>query len=156
MVTGELVFINDSMWQSQLSFELRFLGQPWIRFHMSVVTQFSMTIDRSIVTQVSLMISGSIGTQFLLRNPFVNNGFVFPIDFMSQLWTSFHCRFHTSVVTQFSTTIDRSTVTQVSLMISGSLVTQFSLMIPCVNDESVFASDFKSQRWISFCCRFHT
>ena len=51
---------------------------------MSVITQFSMAIDRSIVTQVSLMISGSIGTQFLLRNPFINDDFVSPIDFMSQ------------------------------------------------------------------------
>jgi hypothetical protein len=36
-----------------------------------------------------------------------------------------------------------------------SVVTRFSLAIPCVNEDSVFYTDFMRPPWISFRCRFH-
>jgi hypothetical protein len=128
-------------------FSTDFTRQPWIsmrcRFHPSTVTQFSKMISRSTVTHS-----------------------VFD-DSMRQTWIYFCYRFYASLVNSLKLSTPHVSchsylsgdfkVKSHSLFAGDfwSVVPQFSLTIPCVNDDSVFSTDFTRQPWISIRCRFY-
>jgi len=143
---------HDSIFAIDL---IRRSGIHWrCRFQTAVVTQYSLMISGSTGTLFSLKIYGSAVTKrfwqfhvsamtlFLLSIWYVGREFIDTIDSIRELSLSFQWWFlgleSLSFHSQFLVSID-----------------VVSPAIPCVNDDSVFSTNFICPLWISFHCRFH-
>jgi hypothetical protein len=124
-------------------------------FHMSVVTQYLLTILRSTVTLFSLKIYGSTMiyrfwhihasamTLFLLSISCVGREFIDDVDSSRELSLSFQGWFLVYSDPFFAD----------NLWINSDIA---FLTIPCVSHDSTLAIDLMCRSWIHLCYWFHT
>jgi len=133
-VNRELVFAVHSIRQPWLNFQRWFLVLQWLSFRWRFMDQHWHSVFD---------------------------------DSMRQTWIYFCYRFYASLVNSLKLSTPHVSCHS---YFSGyfkvhcdsvfaddfwSVVTQFSLTIPCVNDDSVFSTDFTRQPWIRIRCRFY-